>query len=164
MPGTQVIVDGIPGETGYFHALIIRGQLIAKGGEEGINFISITGKTDGWKGIYVEGKAELDNVAVSHAQRGLTAVDTEDITINNCNFTNNYLAVHVCKAQPTITNTLFKDNAWYAIKEDAGGKPVVKGCTFTGNKRDYYANTSTSITIEELNGIPGNQDNRRVSK
>jgi hypothetical protein len=53
---------------------------------------------------------------------------------------------------------VFKNNV-YGIKEDESGRPVVKGCRFSGNGVDYYHLELTEISMEQLNGMPGNEGN-----
>lgn len=162
MPGTRVIADGIYDETGFFHAIIIEGNLIADGGSEGIIFVSALGEPSGWRGIYIEGEAVCSNVAVYHAERGVSVMDNALVEIVNCTFEDNFTGIHVYNSQPVIRSTLFTHNLWYAIKEDAGGRPVVINCTFSGNRRDYYHRVFTSITIDQLNEIDGNAGNTQL--
>ncbi len=65
---------------------------------------------------------------------------------------------------PTLTE--FRGNQWYGIKEDAtaengGRRPQVSGCVFIGNGYDYYHEELRDITMDELNAIVGNGENRR---
>lgn len=157
-PNTQVIVDGIPGDTGYFHGLIVHGSLVVEG--DGAAFTSITGEKGGWRGIEVSGRAQLDGVAIRHAERGVAAFDSSVVNIDNTLLEDNKVGVHVYNAKPTIRNTVFQNNLWYGIKEDEAGRPVVTGCRFSENTIDYYHETLTEISIEQLNQLKGNHDNQ----
>jgi hypothetical protein len=157
-PGAEVIIDGIPGETSNHHSLIIKGAL--KVGS-GTHFHSVNGSpTYGWKGISIEGKAFFEGMTIEDAQRGLIITGMADVTVINCVFEDNYIGIHVCGGIITIQNSTFIQNLWYGIKEDLGGAPVVIDCRFEGNEMDYYDENLTEISIEQLNGMPGNRGNR----
>lgn len=158
LPGTQVIVDGTP-ENGYFHGLRVKGSLAVQGGEPAVSFSSVTGQAGGWKGIYVEGRAELSGVTVRDAMRGLLVTETGNVTVSNCSFQGNKVGVHMFQAKPVVNNCLFQENTVYGIKEDQGGRPVVMNCRFVGNGINYYHETLTDITMEQLNEIEGNYGN-----
>jgi hypothetical protein len=162
LPGTEVIVDGIYGETGFFHALIIEGHLIAEGGSEGITFTSVLGEPASWRGIYIEGESVCTNVTIKHAERGVSVVNNAITDVVNCTFEDNFTGIHVYNSQPAVSTTQFINNLWYAIKEDEGGRPVVINCIFSANRRIYYHQSLTSITIDQLNDIDGNAGNTQV--
>jgi hypothetical protein len=153
---TQIIVDGTP-DNGYFHTLNIQGSLTIEDG--GVSFTSVTGKAGGWRGIKVSGTATLSGVTINHAERGVAVVDGAQVTIDQGIFATNKVGLHVYNAQPTVSNSIFRNNLWYGIKEDAGGRPVVTGCQFGGNDIDYYDQTATLITIDKLNQFDGNSGN-----
>lgn len=159
LPGTQVIIEQSPGQTGYGNALIINGTMNAG---PGVVFQLANGTTlDGWKGITITGQALLDQVAVYNAQRAVTTVGTDNVSIVNSTISGNYTGVHVCGGHPVISGTLFSGNRLYAVKEE-NGWPRVTHCTFTGNGIDYYHDTLTKITPEQLNALPdrGNEGNQ----
>jgi hypothetical protein len=151
-PGTQVIIQQSPGQTGYGNGLTVNGIMNAG---TGVVFQLANGTTlDGWKGITITGRASLDHVSIYHAQRAVTTVNTDNVTISYSKIANNYTGVHVCGGHPTISYTTFSGNTLYAIKEE-NGWPKVTHCTFTGNGIDYYHDTLTKITLEQLNTLPG---------
>ena len=157
LPGTRVIIDGIPGDTGYNHALIIQGSLTV---QTGASFESVNGTVDnGWKGIYITGEATFNGASIYHALRGITVMNTAKVTVNNCRFTDNYIGIHVYGSKPVFDHCQFTNNQWYGIKEDLGGRPVVTQCGFTGNEVDYYQDQVSAITLDDLNQIPGNGGN-----
>lgn len=168
--GTQIIIDGIAGDTNYFNGLIIKGSLEVQTGAvfdainretgEGliVNFGDGSGD-DGWKGIIIEGTALLDGATFRHAFRALAIKDAAQATISNCIFEENYVGIHVYGSHPVIDNTQFINHLWYGIKEDQGGRPVVTNCGFSGNEMDYYLDRAAEITINELNRLPGNSGN-----
>lgn len=156
-PGTEIIIDGVPGETGFNHALIVKGKLKA---EMGTSFTSITGTPGGWRGILAEGETELNGVTIRCAERGVAALDGSSVTLKNCIFENNLAGVHAYGSIPEIDDCLFRNNV-YGIKEDEGGRPLVKGCRFTGNGVDYYHQELTEISLEQLNGMNGNSGNKK---
>jgi PKD repeat protein len=155
LPGTEIIIDGVPGETGYDHALIVRGTLNAGAGTK---FTSVTGTAGGWKGILVEGEANLEEGAISYAERGVAALDGAKVSLEGCVFEYNLAGVHAYNCNPEIGSCVFKNNV-YGIKEDESGRPVTKDCRFSGNGVDYYHRELTEISMEQLNGMPGNEGN-----
>ena len=157
LPGTQVIVDGTSDSE---FTLDIKGTLKIQNGNQTVSFGSSNGQVNSWKGIYLEGQATLDGVIIRDAERGLTVVSGSTASMSNCIFQNNQAGLHVYGTSPTVRNCSFLDNSVYGIKEDEGGRPVVKGCTFSGNGMDYYSETDTDLTIDELNQIPGNSGNK----
>jgi hypothetical protein len=158
LPGTQVIIEQSPGQTGYSNALIINGAINAG---TGAVFQLADGTTlAGWKGITITGQAILDHVTIHHAQRAITTAGTDHVTITGSTISGNYTGVHVCGGHPAVSGTLFTGNTLYAIKEEDGW-PKVTDCIFSGNGIDYYHDTLTKITLEQLNTLPerGNEGN-----
>lgn len=156
LPGTKVISDNLGGANNC-PALIVKGNIIAEAGAE-FSFVDESVEA-GWKGIYVEGEAVFEGITVMNAQRGLTIVDDANVLVNNCIFRSNNIGIHVYANKPVITKTLFQDNFWYGIKEDAGGRPKVTDCRFVGNSVDYYSQVLTELTMEQLDEIDGNSGN-----
>ncbi|NLW48613.1 MAG: PKD domain-containing protein [Firmicutes bacterium] len=157
--GTQVIVDGVPGESGYYHGIIIRGDLVVEG--DGCIFSSSQGGSNAWKGIRIEGNAVLEDAGICNANRGLTVVNNATVNVTSCKFYDNRIGIHIYHANPFIRNSKFQNNNWYGIKEDGECKPVVENCIFSQNEVDYYQDQLTMITMEELNGLPGNEGNKK---
>jgi parallel beta-helix repeat protein len=168
--GTQIIVDGIVGDTGYFNGLVINGSLEVRAGAvfdavnrdtgEGLiaNFGNGSGG-DGWNGIRIGGNAIINGATFRHAFRALFVHGTGNVTVNECIFEDNYVGIHVYGSKPQINQCQFTNNQWYGIKEDQGGRPVVTLCGFSGNEVDYYQEQAAAITIGQLNQIPGNGGN-----
>jgi hypothetical protein len=158
MPGTEVIVSGDP-LYGYDQRITVQGRLIAGAGS---NFHIEDGITDLWNGIYADNEANMTGVSISDAARGMTITRNANATIENCNFINNRTGVHVVgNTTIRINNSHFNGNTRYGIKEDAGGRPRITNCGFGDNFYDYYGESDTIMTIEELNAITGNSGNRR---
>ena len=155
LPGTQVIVYGNIAADG-FYKLDIQGNLIIQGAGQPVTFSSSTG----WKGIYLEGQATLDSVIIRNAERGMTVVNGASTTITNCTFQDNQVGLHAYGVKSMVSNCTFLNNTLYGIKEDEGGRPVVVDCRFSGNGMDYYSETDTDLTIDELNQITGNSGNK----
>jgi hypothetical protein len=160
MPGTEVIVDGIPGDTGYEHTLFIKGSLEIQGDSLGVTFHSVTEEVDGWKGIYLEGQARIDGLSLMQAERGLTVTETAELTVTNSIFHNNLIGIHCYGSHVVILNTRFTNNAWYGLKEDAGGRPEVRDCIFSVNGTHYYHAGKTDLTAAELNALENNAGNQ----
>jgi hypothetical protein len=156
--GTEVIVDGLPGESAD-NAIIIRGILTVNGGESGAVFCPASGIPGSWKGIRVEGTATLTNATVQKSKRGLAVLAGASVAVTSSTFQENLVGLHACGAGPQVSNSTFSNNLSYGIKEDAGGHPVVTGCLFSGNGMDYYHQTLTELTMAQLNDIEGNSGN-----
>jgi len=152
-PDTQVIslTDGSK------PALIIRGEMTSGTGS---SFTASTGTTGDWRGIIVEGMAAMEGATISQAERGLTALNGASVTLTDCVFSLNTVGIHAYNANPTVGGCKFLNNIEYGIKEDEGGRPAVTDSMFTGNGIDYYRETLTEITMDELNGIEGNSGNQ----
>ena len=157
LPGTQVIVNGTA-DSGF--TIDIKGSLNITDSGRTVSFVSSSGQAGSWKGIYLEGRATLDGVTVKDAERGLTVVSGSTASLSNCIFQNNQAGLHVYGTAPAVGGCAFLDNTLYGIKEDEGGRPVVKDCTFSGNGMDYYSEKDTDLTIDEVNQIPGNSGNK----
>ena len=154
LPRTTIIVDGDP-VNGYYHGLFIEGSLLA----EGTAFSSVTNNIGGWKGICIKGEATLDDVHILQAFRGVTVMNKATVSILNSTIQDNKVGLHVYNAMPLVQKSIFLNNLIYGIKEDEGGRPKVVECVFTGNGLNYYHETLTAITVEQLNAINGNQGN-----
>ncbi len=148
-PGTEIIVS-------EGSSLIVKGALNMQGGK----LSAANGTTDGWNGIYIEGTADISGVTVEGSVRGITIIESAQVTIEGCIFRGNKVGLHVYGCKPTVNNCSFLDNTIYGIKEDEGGRPLVIDCRFTGNGMNYYHETLTDISMEELNGINGNRGNQ----
>lgn len=139
----------------------IKGTLIIPGGEVVIGLPD--NETGLWRGIYIEGRAELNGATIKQARRGLTALESSTVNITGCIFRENEVGLHVYGSSPRIIDCSFLENTIYGIKEDkgegSGGRPVVINCRFGGNRYDYYHQDLAVITLEELNGLEGNQGN-----
>ena len=168
--GTRIIIRHNSVSMDYDYALIVKGALIIPSpGEDNPGGEVIIGLPDGetgiWRGIYVEGRAELNGATVMHARRGLTALENSTVTVTGCVFRENEVGLHAYGSRPRITDCLFLENTVYGIKEDKGegseGRPVVINCRFGGNRYDYYHQDLAIITLEELNAIVENEDNRQ---
>lgn len=157
LPGTQVIVNGTS-DSGF--TLDIKGTLNITDSGRTVSFASSSGQAGSWKGIYLEGQGALDGVTVKDAERGVTVVGGATVTLKNCTFRNNQAGLHVYGTAPAVSGCRFLENTLYGIKEDEGGRPVVKDCTFSGNGMDYYSEKDTDLTIDEVNQIPGNSGNK----
>lgn len=163
LPGTKVLIDGIPGVSGYNHQILIQGKLIIgkKDGSsnEAVNIQLVDDGTGNWQGIHVEGVADLTNVVIEDALRALTVAKAGEVKLIDGSIMNNVIGVHTCGTRPTIENTLFINNSRYGIKEDQDGRPIVINCTFNNNWIDYYHQKLSRITMDELNNLEGNSGN-----
>lgn len=163
LPGTKVLIDGIPGVSGYNHQILIQGKLIIgkKDGSsnEAVNIQLVDDGTGNWQGIHVEGVADLTNVVIEDALRALTVAKAGEVKLIDGSIMNNVIGVHTCGTRPTIENTLFINNSRYGIKEDQDGRPIVINCTFNNNWIDYYHQKLSQITMDELNNLEGNSGN-----
>ncbi|HEX3044497.1 MAG TPA: hypothetical protein VHY08_07065 [Bacillota bacterium] len=141
----MVTFDNEPGKNSNpdLNGLIIRGRLEVRSGA----ILTKTTQVTGWMGIIIYGTAEIIGANISYAKRGVAVLNDaidEEVYINSCNFSRNYIGVHAHDSAPRINNCTFQSNT-YGIKEDDGGAPVVNGCGYTGNKIDYYDDILTKI-------------------
>jgi hypothetical protein len=161
--GARIVIEKDPVSRDYDYALIVKGALIIPGGEVIIGLPD--GETGLWRGVYIEGQAELSGATVMHARRGLTALESSTVTVTGCVFRGNEVGLHAYGSSPRITECYFLENTVYGIKEDKGEgsvrRPVVINCRFGANRYDYYHQGLAVITLEELNALEGNQGNRR---
>ncbi len=161
LQGTEIIVDGIPGETGYYHLIDIEGELDIKGVEENrVQIYSVNNQLDSWQGIRISGRAEITGTEIKQAFRALTVLETGQADISGTIFRENKVGIHAYGSSPNITDCIFRDNQLYGIKEDnGGGRPVVVDSVFSNNGIDYYHQQLNKITMDMLNGIEGNSGN-----
>ena len=109
-----------------------------------------------WDGIFLEGEANIENITISGARRGLVVTEDASLsTINGCLFDGNNIGLHVLKENIDINNNDFYNNKYYGIKEDNSSDPVVRYNTFSGNGFCYYDTEQTVIddmqTLQFLN-------------
>ncbi len=160
LPETAVIVDGIPGETGYNHLLDIEGELEIAGeiGKE-VMISSVKNQIDSWQGIRIIGHANITGLDIRDAFRAITVIESGQALIQDSIFRNNKVGLHVYGSNPEVVGSQFIDNLLYGIKEDNGGQPFVIDSIFSGNGIDYYHQELNKITIDYLNSIDGNSGN-----
>jgi len=112
------------------------------------------GLPETWEGITITGKAQFDQVTIRDARWGLNVTGSSEVSISGCRFINNEYGIHVNGVNQVITDTVFTNNRIYAIKEDEGAVPQVNHCIFISNLHDYYHREITTVTGNELNGLP----------
>lgn len=160
-PGTEV---RFAPETG----LIVEGTLICQGtAAAGITLRSSRDQLGlWWNGVKLASKSTLGQpfsyVTVQGAKRGLTLVG-QSAEIDHMTFDSNEVGLHLVGGMPQISDSIFRTNAKFGIKEDGGVVPTVLRCGFGSNGRaDYYDEKWTWMTADELNSLPGNQGNYRL--
>ena len=113
-----------------------------------------------WNGLYVKGTADLSDITVSGAERGVTLANGQDVRISGTSFVNNTIGLHLIGSSPEITGCEFSGNRFYGLKEDQGSQPVMTDNLFLNNGYDYYDLEQTVISADELNYLDGNAGNR----
>ncbi len=104
-------------------------------------------------------------LSIQGADRGVTAGPGSVVHLSLSAFTGNNIGLQTYgPSATTVSGCIFTGNAAYAVKEDAGGRPVMTGNTFSGNMIDYYAfgmtsdvqagNTAGVLSMAELNQLP----------
>jgi hypothetical protein len=146
-PDTEVIISGTP-ETGYDHRLTVNGSIAV---QSGAGFTMEEGVFAYWNGIKLYGMGIFESAVITGARRGITAVETADLSVTGCTFGGNLTGIHLLGISPEILSCLFTGNARYGIKEDRDALPVVRDCIFSYNTRDYYHYDETVMTPDELN-------------
>ena len=127
--------------------------------EGGANYgIESLYRNDYWDGIEIAGDANLKNIRVSRARRGITLLNNSIKDIDNVGFYGNLIGLHLVGTSPKIKECLFTSNRHYGVKEDFDSRPVLEGNTFQNNFYDYYQNQSggrllAGEVIEQLTKI-----------
>lgn len=113
-----------------------------------------------WDGLKIYGTANLSNIHVENANRGITIDSSLIYEIKGATLIKNTIGIHLVKAgSVTIEDSIFKLNSNYGIKEEKGVDPVVIRSRFTGNGYDYYDSILTVIDYAKLNNIISNSGN-----
>lgn len=160
LPDTKIIVDGIPGVTGYYHQIEIKGELEIKGKDDSkVQISSVNNKMNSWQGIKVSGLASINGSEIKDAFRAITIDETGQAEISSTTFKENMIGIHVYGSRPKITACIFNDNQLYGIKEDNGGRPIVINSIFSNNGIDYYHLELNKISLDALNDMEGNYGN-----
>ena len=113
-----------------------------------------------WGGLEIEGNADLDNITIRDAARGITLKSDKVGTISGTTFEDNRIGLHLLGVPPLISGCRFMGNEFYGIKEDDGSLPVVKDNLFQNNGYDYYDLDLTVLSADELNNLDSNTGNR----
>jgi hypothetical protein len=142
---------------GYDYGILVYGTLNA---QEGTHFRIPDAVEDRWKGIDIQGTANLNTVTIQDAERAITVIPGSSATIDRCTLINNTAGIHIYKAIQEITNTTFINNL-YGIKEEKGATATLTSCHFNNNIIDYYHQDLTRLTMEELNALGTNSNNTR---
>jgi hypothetical protein len=162
LPGTEVRISA-QNDIRF----IIEGTLDIQGIEgTPVLFMSDQPLYNAWQGIYVSGQADIRYAGIRHALRGITVTPGSLVMIDNSFFIHNRVGLHSYGETPEVTDTRFEDCQWYGVKEDAaeehGGKrPILTRCIFKQNGYDYYHELNRNISMEEVNQLPENSENRR---
>jgi len=112
-----------------------------------------------WKGLEIRGFADLDNVTIRNAERGITLISSEVTNLTGLNLENNRIGIHLYGVNPTISNSHFTGNLFYAIKEDNGAGSTLIQNDFSLNGYPYYDSQDTVLSIEQLNSQSQNSGN-----
>ena len=160
MPGTRVRVT-----EGSGAALAVQGRLLVRGSAGPVSFGSAgAGGSRDWRGILVEGEADLEGVDIRHAERAVTVLPGARVRLAACTLAGNRVGLHACGEGAEVEDCRFENNEWYGVKEDAiavngGRRPRLLRCSFAGNGRAYYHEELLILDPAALNGLPGNEDN-----
>ena len=134
-PGARIVIERDLAGSGYDYALNIKGTLIIPGGEVVIGLPD--GETGLWRGIYIEGRAELNGATVKHARRGLTALESSTVNITGCIFRENESAcTHIAAAaRGLLTAPSWRTQYTDQRRQGEGAaEDVVINCRFGGNR------------------------------
>ncbi len=113
-----------------------------------------------WRGIFVEGSANIGESEISKAVRALTVTKDSVINLNKTSIRSNNIGIHSIGLSLYLNELSFYNNFEYAIKEDSGAEPVVTRCWFENNLYDYYNTALTAIDFNKLNELGNNNNNR----
>ena len=142
---------------GYAQGLTVSGTLVV---EDGAKLSKADGQLRNWAGILVNGSASIGNAEIRDADRGLAVDATGSATLVGTRLQDNDIGVHVVGSTGVVvTGAVIQNNRVYGVKEDAGGRPVVKNSTLGGNFENYYSWDTGALGIGEVNSLGGNSGN-----
>lgn len=127
----------------------------------GVTFRSATGQTEGWGAILIKGQTSIgslagESVVIANADRGIAVDQGGSATIANTTFMQNVTGLHVVGSTSVkLDSCTLSNNSLYAIKEDAGGRPVIVNSAFSSNFHNYYQWDGGVIGIDDLNMLNG---------
>lgn len=126
----------------FDHGLYIDGSLIV---ENGTIFQMEDLNDNFWKGISINDNAQatFTRTTIMDAKRAIAIKNNAVVTIEESIFRSNIIGLHLFNSNPTITNSIIRDNIAYGIKEDLNCSPVLSGNTYTNNTIDYYDSINT---------------------
>jgi hypothetical protein len=154
MAGTQLTFNGN-------YQIKVFGKLIIEG--TAANPVMIGDATTIWNGIRLEScdpGSRINYAIIEGASAGLVVYRSQ-AAISGCVFKKNNIGLHVLACNPLVQNSAFQENLVYGIKEDDGASPAVTGCVFSGNiAADYYEDKLAIISMDTLNELGSNSDNR----
>lgn len=105
----------------------------------------------GWKGIVVEGSAEIENAEFKYADRGITILDGGILTIKNCDFIEDKIAIHLLEnTKPLITNINILGCYDYGIKQEEESDIEIKNSVISDNTINWYDQNETELTDVEI--------------
>jgi hypothetical protein len=119
-----------------------------------------------WDSIMVQGSAAIGAEAggsteIRDAERAVAAAPGSSVTLANVRLAANETGLHIVgSAAVGIDGCEIVGNFLYGIKEDSGGRPVLRNTTLRGNFRDYYSWNGGLLNAEQVNAMPGNAGNR----
>ncbi|MFW6237911.1 MAG: NosD domain-containing protein, partial [Halanaerobiales bacterium] len=139
-------------------ALKVRGSLTVSGTSNNrIQFKSEDKEPGNWAGIFVAEEAEAPEIyyaVIKYAHKGLTLVTKNKGEIENTEFQDNLVGLHLYGSSPDILSSDFFNNELYGIKEDKDCQPYLEGNTFQSNQiADYYDSELTELSQDELEEI-----------
>lgn len=106
-----------------------------------------------WRGVAVDGKAELDGLLIREAERGITLGSGGSLTVKNGEITACMTGMHLLGGTLSVTDSSISGNGEYGIKEDGDGSYSIHTTKLDGNGAAYYAETQTVLSEEEIKAL-----------
>jgi hypothetical protein len=113
-----------------------------------------------WGGIVVTGSGTFAGTTIEQAERGVTIGPDAEVDLGAMEISEGQTGLHVLKAGQMIEGVSFTDLSEYGIKLESGASATVRDCQFTDVERIYYDPDTTVLSVDELNELGGNGDNK----
>lgn len=128
---------------------------------DGAQFKKVETQSEGWGTILVSGTATIGSADIADADRGITVANGATATLTGTVLHNNITGLHLAGPSTTsVQSSQIENNSLYGIKEELGGRPVVKNSSILGNLRNYYQWDVGLIDIAAINALGTNSGNQ----
>jgi hypothetical protein len=106
-----------------------------------------------WQGVTVNGNAAIDGLLVRDAERGITLGIGGSVTMKNAEITSCITGIHLLGGTLSLTGSRITNNSEYGIKKEKNGSYRIRTTEIDGNEVNYYDNTKTVLTEQEIKAL-----------